>query len=822
MQVLKFGGTAFGNSKCILGVSDIIVNRTRTTRVAVVVSAVAGVTNYLFDSIQIALEGGHCSGLIASFYAKHEEIIINLAKQKPDWMYDKLFERLNEICKEYDSLLQGIQLIKTCPDNVYTQILSLGERLSVCILHSLLLAEQIEVELLDSRDYIKTKGGFHEAIPIVEEIEQRFSQFKQQSPRVLLMPGFIASNMEGNLTLLGRNGSDYSASLMAAGLRAECCEIWTDVDGVYTADPRLVLDAKRIPEMSFGEAMELSFYGAKVLHPKTIAPLATHRIPILIRNSLNPDAPGTKIHHLIKENNEPVRGVTCLEKIALINIYGPGMKGVPGIAARIFNAVSKHDISIILITQSSSEYSICFCVTENEASLVKEVLNEEFELELRAQLIESIGILSNQSIICIVGDQMRMRRGVAGKFFSALASADVNIVAISQGSSERSISAVIDGSDSMLAINITHRFFFKTMQSIEIFLVGPGAIGSQLLEQIRLQKKDLLSQDVDIQVHGIADSKRMVLSNIGIELTNWPEQLKNSSNMSNISAIFEQVKSEKLLNAVLVDCTSSENIAEIYPDVFKSRMHVITSNKKANTGSQDYYQRLRNIANEHSRRFLYETNVGAGLPVIDTLQNLIKSGDKLQKFSGILSGSLSFIFGLLEEGLPFSKAVVIARDKNFTEPDPREDLNGLDVARKLLILCRESGNQLELEDIEIMSLFPKKFDLSGDVKKFLENLKSLDAHFANRVKFLKENNKVMRYIAEIYEDKCRVGIIEVDETHPLMPIKEGENAFAFLTQRYSPMPLVIRGYGAGAKVTAAGVFSDILRTVHWNTKEREL
>jgi aspartokinase/homoserine dehydrogenase 1 len=814
MHVLKFGGTSLSNAEHILHVSNIIVERSRKIRVGVVVSAIAGVTNYLADSVQKGLENFPSTELVIHFRNIHQEIITIIAEQKKNFAADELLLYLTDICHQYEALLFGIQLLQACPENVYTRILSLGERLSVRIMHNLLLTESRTIELLEARDFIKTKGNVSEGTPLIEEIKQRFAKLQQTSAHILLMPGFIASTMENQLMLLGRNGSDYSAALMAMGLQAERCEIWTDVDGIYTADPRLVVDAKLITEMSYGEAMELSFYGAKILHPKTITPLVIHHIPIWIGNSLNPQVPGTKIHHNVKEkNNDLIRGISCLDQIALINIYGPGMRGVSGIAARIFATVSKCNVSIVLITQSSSEYSICFCVAQHDAALIKEALNEEFALEIKAQLIDNVDVLMNQTIICIVGDQMRLRRGVAGKFFSALASADINVVAISQGSSERSISAVIDGKDKLSAMNIVHRFFFATVQSIEVFLLGPGAVGRQLLEQIRSRQKELLAQKVDIRVYGIADSKKTLLCEKGIELQNWQTQLQNSQQPNNLTHFFAHVHKEKLLNAILVDCTTSETIAESYPDAFKAKMHVITANKKANTKNLTYYETLRAIANEHSRRFLYETNVGAGLPIIDTLQNMLKSGDKLLNFSGILSGSLSFIFGLLEESVPFSQAVNIARDKKFTEPDPRDDLSGLDVARKLLILYREVGGELELNAIEIASLFPEDFDSSGSVDEFLQKLPKLNDYFANRLNHFKKNNQVMRYVGEISDNKCRVGIIGVDHSHPLLPIKGGENAFVFLTQRYSPIPLVIRGYGAGTEVTAAGVFADILRTI---------
>ena len=698
--------------------------------------------------------------------------------------------------------------------------MGMGERLSAPIVAAVLTAKKQKVCLLDSRNYIYTNGNQKEGDPDMPRTMEALAAVRDgktgRDARILLFPGFICTWKNSSMGLLGRNGSDFSAALIGVGLGASKVEFWTDVDGIFTADPRIVSDAIMINDMSFEEAMELSFFGSKVLHPKTLAPLAAKGIEAWSLNSMNPASRGTRITSGHFESNGSIRGISCLKDTAIISVSGSGMKGKTGMAARIFAAVSRAGISMLLITQSSSEYTISFCVNQSDAMKVQEVLGAEFELELRENIINLIETQEHCAIVSIVGDGMKHKRGIAGKFFDALASQDISILAIAQGSSERSISVVINGDNGDTAVRIAHRFCFNTAQTIEVFAFGAGNIGGTLLDQIHSQQKELLSQGVDIRVMAIANIDGMIMSETSLDLRNWRDDVKKNGKPTNLDEILEFVRRTKPLNPIFVDCTASYDLPERYLDILNVGMHIATPNKRANSMSMDFYKQLRVTANKMRRRFLYETNVGAGLPIIDTLQNLFKSGDKLTGFYGIMSGSLSYIFGRLDEGATFSQAVLEAKEKRYTEPDPRDDLGGLDVARKALIIAREAGFELELEDIVINKVFPEDFDDTGTTEEFLKKLPQLDDYFTKKVEALKKQGKVLRMAASIENGKCSVGMMEVDSSHPLYVIKGGENAFVFHTARYTPIPMTVRGYGAGAGVTAAGVFGDVLRTVSWN------
>ena len=627
--------------------------------------------------------------------------------------------------------------------------------------------------------------------------------------------GFFAADRQGKTTTLGRGGSDFSAAIMAAGLAADRLEIWTDVDGVFSADPSSVADAFVLDQMSYEEAMELAFFGAKVLHPRTIAPVVGKSIPTVIRNTFNLAAAGTRIHRGAPAS-AVIRGISSLSNVSMIDVSGAGLRDTLGIAGRVFQAMAVAGISVVLITQASSEYSINFCVPSQLAAKAAATLTAELELEIGAGQVNPIEVMDDLAVVSIVGETMRRQRGVARTFFSALASVGINIVAIAQGFSERNISVVVSAADEVRAVRITHQFFFDTDQPVDLLVVGLGAVGAELLDQIRGQAAALAEQGVRVRLLGIGNSRKMVMAPDGLSLEGWRDALESSPVPFDLPELLSFVRSVRPLNPVFVDCTSDSDIAGAYLQIFEAGMHVVTPNKKANSGSLAFYRALRQTANRHQRKFFYQTNVGGGLPVIDTLKNLLNSGDRLRSFEGILSGSLSFILGLLEEGVSFSVAVSTARDKGFTEPDPRDDLSGMDVARKVLIVARENGKEIDLADVVVEPLLPESFDASGDVAAFMDRLVDLDGPYRKRLEALLQHGKKLRYVGIIEGDRCRVGFSEIDRDHPLAAVKGGENAMSFLTDRYHPIPLVVRGYGAGPAVTAAGVFAEVLKTVYWN------
>ncbi|MCQ2611630.1 MAG: bifunctional aspartate kinase/homoserine dehydrogenase I [Treponema sp.] len=830
MLTLKFGGTSMGSARRILDSADIMVSQAQQDRVSVIVSAVAGISNKLQESIDGCITGKTSETYICQIRQIHEEICAELQSKLPGFDSKAVMPKLEERIAELEKLLNAVVSFGECTPTAHCRIMGMGELMCVPIVEQVLLAKQQSVIVLDSRKFIVTTGNQKEGDPDYAKTAEnllpyRDGEYKSQT-RILLMPGFVCSWVAGSGKepvpgLLGRNGSDFSAAIIGACLGSKKVQFWTDVDGIYTADPRIVKDAIIVDDMTYEEAMELAFFGSKVLHPKTLAPLQAKGIEAWSLNSQKPEVRGTRIGKGPYDESKvgPVRGISCLKNTAMISVSGTGMKGRSGTASRIFAAVSRAGVSILMITQSSSEYTISFCVRDEESDKAKDAISKEFDLEIRDGMIDPVDVTKECAIVSIVGDGMVAHRGVAGRFFDALASRDVNILAIAQGSTERSISTVIKGENGDVAVRIAHRFFFNTTQTIEVFAFGAGNIGGTLLDQIRDQHDKLLEQNVDIKVMAISTIDGLMISEDGIDLTNWRDLTKDMPLKPNVDDIIEFVKEKKPLNPVFVDCTASYDLPERYLDILNAGMSIATPNKRANSMSIEFYNELRHTANKMHRRFLYETNVGAGLPIIDTLQNLFNSGDKLEGFEGIMSGSLSYIFGRLDEDVPFSQAVLEAKEKRFTEPDPRDDLNGMDVARKALIIAREAGHQIELDDIKIFKVFPESFDTTGTTEEFLKRLPEIDDYFKNKIADLKKQGKVLRMGATIKGGECSVGMMEVGPENPLYTIKGGENAFVFHTARYQPIPLTVRGYGAGAGVTAAGVFGDILRTVSFNPEK---
>ncbi|WJG08679.1 bifunctional aspartate kinase/homoserine dehydrogenase I [Aliiglaciecola sp. LCG003] len=816
MKVLKFGGSSLADAQRYLRVKDISLDSHQENGAAVVLSAPKGVTNALSLLCEQATSGEDYGELYAKLGMTLNGIADDLAKQLPNYRTDKINSFIQSILQNLKQHLDGIRLLGCAPDQIVAKILSMGEYVSVNLFSEILTALGQKNIIIDPVQYIVAEGDYLDSIADVAVSKARFAELQYSSDDVLIMPGFVAVNTEGEKVTLGRNGSDYSAAILAACLDADCCEIWTDVDGVYNADPNQVEGAVLLDKLTYQEAMELSYFGAKVLHPKTIGPIAQHHIPCLIRNTLNPAAPGTLIGKESSDIWTSVKGISHLDDMTMFNVAGPGMKGMVGMASRVFEVMSNANISISLITQSSSEYSISFCIHSKDAERAQNLLEDAFALELSNHLLDPIEVRHDLAIVTLVGDGMRHSKGLAAKFFSSLAQARVNNVAIAQGSSERSISTVIEKHRAKEAVKVVHQNFFSNSHSIDVFLVGCGNVGKELLQQMERQQHTLMERGISLKVYGIANSRKLLLQAGGIDLKNgWSGQLAESTKQFSLITITDFVQENSLVNPVIVDCTSNESVAAQYAEFMLAGFHVVTPNKKANTRDIAFYKTLRTTAQQTNRQFLYETTVGAGLPVIDNLQKLIYAGDELKRFEGILSGSLSFVFGKLDEGLSISQATTIARDNGFTEPDPRDDLSGMDVARKLLIMAREADLELELDDIEIESVLPDSFDASGSIEQFMQNLPKLDEHYKTQVSAAKEKGQVLRYVGAIENGQCKVSLKAVDSKHPLYAVKEGENALAIHSHYYQPIPYVIRGYGAGATVTAAGVFADVLRTMPW-------
>lgn len=839
MITLKFGGTSMASATRILASADIVMSRAAATgeRLAVIVSAVAKVSNALQAAIDNAVTGEGLGLLVVQTLRRvHDDIVSDIKKELPNFDGGSLRRVFDDKFSQLHDLLEAVETFGECPPSIHSRIMGTGELLSAPIMTEVLRAKGAKVVLLDSRDFIYTEGEQIEGVADYTRCCVAAKSFQDgmthDEDRVLVFPGFVCTwrdtvTHKDHPGLLGRNGSDYSAAIIGSSLNSKRVEFWTDVDGVFTSDPRVVPDALLIDNMSYEEAMELSFFGSKVLHPRTLFPLQQKGIEVWSLNSHNPSAHGTciKSGNYTSERKSVICGISALKSVALMSVSGSAMRGAVGLAARIFGCVTSAKASMLLITQSSSEYTISFCIKNESVEAVKSAFEKEFALEIKERLLNDIEVKSDCAIISIVGDGMVNARGVASTFMNALSKYEINIKAVAQGSSERCISVVIDNKSADDAVRATHEEFFKKATPLNIFAFGAGTIGGEMLRQINATHKTLLEKGIDTRVLSVTTIDGMLLSEKPLNLDTWDKDIKDTEcpvrkafEAGNVDDIINFVKTHHTQNAVFVDCTASYDLPNRYLDILGAGLSIVTPNKRANSLDMATYKALRAVAKNSGVQFRYETNVGAGLPIIGTLQDLFATGDELTSFEGIMSGSLSHIFGKLDEGVLFSEAVKEARALRYTEPDPRDDLRGTDVARKALIIAREAGFSLELSDIKMANIFPEDFDTSGTVEDFINKLPQVDEYFKNKVEALHNAGKVLRMGAKIEVlDKGKVavsiGIMEVDKTSPLYSVQGGENAFVFYTKRYTPLPLTVKGYGAGAGVTASGVFADVLKTI---------
>ncbi len=811
MKIMKFGGSSLATAKKFNHVVGLIENQQEP--IGAVFSAPQGITDDLVLLIKLINQKQELTTQLDLISQKLLTISADCADLRADFDVSKSQQQTAGLLDQLRNWAQGCELIGFCPEVTAAQVLSCGEKFSTLLMATLLRTRNA-VTVLDPRLFIYTDSDSNDTVADLPSCQKQFARHYNALTEVAVMPGFYGVNHDGDLVTLGRNGSDYSAAILAVCVQAKSCEIWTDVDGIYSVDPGLVPETQLIEQMSYQEAMELSYFGAKVLHPKTITPLANHQIQCVIKNTHNPNHHGTTITTKTA-TKKAVKAISNLSDVVMINVSGPGMKGMVGMAARVFATMSEAQISVILISQSSSEYSISFCVPGNEADKAVRRLEKTFKLELKNGLLEPIQSRKDLAIITLIGDQMHQQKGTASRFFSALSHARVNIIAIAQDSSERSISAVVRAKRVDDAVVICHQQLFLKKPRIDAFLIGCGTVGRELIAQIKKQQQWLKQKNVELNLIGIANSKQCLLDADGVDLDHWQDQLASCETSFSLIELKEFARTAHLTNPVIIDCTSNQNIAMDYLSYLENNFHVVTANKKANTDSLEYYHQLHQMAAKQQRRFLYETNVGAGLPVIDNLQSLLRAGDELIQFEGILSGSLSYIFGEIHQGLSLSEATSKARDLGYTEPNPAEDLNGMDVARKVLVIAREAGMALELSDVDLQPVVPKALADLTDDDEFMRQLPAYDDEFQRKIDQAEAQQQKLRYVAMIKDGKCAVKIQAVNKTHPLYDIEAGENALAINTQYYQPKPYIIRGYGAGAEVTAAGLFGDLLRTLAW-------
>ena len=797
MKVMKFGGTSVGSVNSILSVKRIVESASEP--VIVVVSALGGITDKLINTSKMAAVGDSAyEGEFREIVYRHVEMIKEVipAGEKQVSLQRQIGELLNEL----KDIFQGIYLIKDLSPKTSDTIVSYGERLS-----SIIVTELIDgAKWFDSRTFIKTERKHSKHTLDTELTNKLVKEAFQSIPKVALVPGFISSDKTtGDVTNLGRGGSDYTAAIIAAALDAASLEIWTDVDGFMTADPRVISTAYTITELSYVEATELCNFGAKVVYPPTIYPVCHKNIPIIIKNTFNPDGVGTVIKQEVSNpQSKAIKGISSINDTSLITVQGLGMVGVIGVNYRIFKALAKNGISVFLVSQASSENSTSIGVRNADADLACEVLNEEFAKEIEMGEISPILAERNLATVAIVGENMKHTPGIAGKLFGTLGRNGINVIACAQGASETNISFVVDSKSLRKSLNVIHdSFFLSEYQVLNLFICGVGTVGGSLVEQIRCQQQKLMMENgLKLHVVGIIDAAKAMFSREGFDLANFREELLEKGKDSSLQTIRDEIIGMNIFNSVFVDCTASADIASLYKDFLQHNISVVAANKIAASSAYENYRGVK---------YLFETNVGAGLPIINTINDLIHSGDKILKIEAVLSGTLNYIFNKISADIPFSRTIKMAQEERYSEPDPRIDLSGKDVIRKLVILAREAGYRLEQEDVEKNLFVPNDF-FEGSLEDFWKRVPSLDADFEARRQVLEKENKHWRFVAKLENGKASVGLQEVGANHPFYGLEGSNNIILLTTERYKEYPMMIQGYGAGAGVTAAGVFADIM------------
>lgn len=810
MQVLKFGGTSVANSDNISLVKDIVANNQARITI-VVVSALGGVTDALLNAGQLAAaqDDGY-KVVLKEIEGRHLKTVKELI---PIHAQSEVLSKIKSELNTLEDLLEGAFLIGEITPQLSDKIVSYGELLSSYIISEFFIQEGMDAVHVDSRALIKTNDVNGRATVDFQLTNMNCATFFKEVPqKICVAAGFIASSENGNVTTLGRGGSDYTAAIIAAAVDAEILEIWTDVSGMYTANPKLVKQAKAIPHISYEEAMELSHFGAKVLYPPTIQPVLAKAIPIVIKNTFEPEKSGTRITKKQNENGKTVRGISHIGNIALLSLEGPGMVGIPGISKRFFEVLSQAEISVVLITQASSEHSICVGISADDIDKAVSIVNTAFEYEIDRGKIKPVIAEKDLAIIALVGDHMKSHQGLSGKMFSTLGKNNVNIRVIAQGASERNISAVIKKEDVKKALNALHEEFFEeNIKQLNLFVMGVGNVGSKFLEQVRQQKKYLKENlKLNVRVIGISNSRTMAFDENGIPLKDW-ENILASGEKADKQKFMQAVNTLNYRNSIFVDNTASTEVSETYHSYLGNSISVVTCNKIACSSDYSNYRELKNLARTYNAPFLFETNVGAGLPILDTLKHLIASGDKILKIQAVLSGSLNFVFNNFSDKTTFYDVVKQAQEEGYTEPDPKIDLSGVDVMRKILILARESGHQLELEAIENKSFLPQESLDTTNNDDFFASLEKYESDFQQLYADAIAEESKLKYVAQFEKGKASVGLQKIAKGHDFYNLEGSDNIVLFYTERYPNQPMIIKGAGAGADVTASGIFADIVR-----------